>query len=474
MNLSSLNLRITASVTGSFLVAGISFLTSILLAKILSSSDFGLYQYMLSVGQSIVLIAGLNMSNAYYTYISKVDYSFFYHFIFAGVQLVFFVSLVFIILLFFKKLLFIDLKLQFIILCLFGSYAFFSLRQQAIYLFESQRNSVLLQAFLVISSVIYFLMIFIFGEKDLINISNVFSLMGAVYFILWLAAVYLFRSGNDQIISKTNWSNEVSSYKNYIMPLVFSLAIVQLGAIFDRWILQTNSGSIEQGYFGIAYRIATIATILSASIVNIFWKEVSSLLKSNKKVEALNLLVKWHDYVFTIVFFGCLYIFINADKIILLTYGDEYIDSIYALRVMAFYPMLQTSVHLLSTYLYSEALTFNIARASVITAIFGALFIFLFYALKTEIPGSEIISYKYIASSILLALLLSFYLKVIKRLWSFKKLFLHYPSLYLLGIIFDNWLNTLHLQNIIHLLFHGLFFIAIFIIYMMLVRYKSI
>ena len=63
------NIRIISSITGSISVAIISFLTSIVIARILSVDDFGLYQYMLSIGQSIVLLASLNMGNAYYTFI---------------------------------------------------------------------------------------------------------------------------------------------------------------------------------------------------------------------------------------------------------------------------------------------------------------------------------------------------------------------------------------------------------------------
>ena len=136
----SFNIRIISSITGSILVAIISFLTSIVIARILSVDDFGLYQYMLSIGQSIVLLASLNMGNAYYTFISKRRYPSIYNYVFAFSQLLLFSVLIFLFLAFIKSILFYDLKLEFILVCLFGSFVFFSLRQQAIYILESHRK----------------------------------------------------------------------------------------------------------------------------------------------------------------------------------------------------------------------------------------------------------------------------------------------------------------------------------------------
>ena len=47
------------------------------------------------------------------------------------------------------------------------------------------------------------------------------------------------------------------------------------------------------------------------------------LIEKNKNQEALKLLIKWHNLVFKVIFFACMYIFMNAENLILLTYGNE-------------------------------------------------------------------------------------------------------------------------------------------------------
>ena len=454
---SSIFSRISVSIVGSISVAALSFITSIFLANIFNSSEFGLYQYMLSLGQSIILIAGLNLGNAYFTYISKSEYQLSYHLVFAAVQTVIALFAIFFVCLFLREYLFDSLSLPFIFICLVGSFVFFFLRQQTIYLLESQRKNIFLQSLLVAASLINFLILFILSKNISVKVSDVFLIMAAVYFLFWGISLFFSRFISRDKGVRTNWSNEIILYKSYIKPLVVSLVIVQISIIFDRWILQVNSGSVEQGFFGIAIRIATITTIVSSSIVNIFWKEISSLLYDGRRDDALALLAIWYERVSVVVFFGCLYIFINAERILLLTYGTDYADAIFALKIMAFYPLVQTSVHLLSTFLYSETSTYVIGKTSIIVAILGVFLIWLLFSVDTGLPGSVILSYKYIFESLLITLILSKALKCLGKFFALRIYLLLFPGLVVINLGFEHWLASFELESLLHLFLIGLF-----------------
>ena len=464
------NIRIISSITGSISVAIISFLTSIVIARILSVDDFGLYQYMLSIGQSIVLLASLNMGNAYYTFISKRRYPSIYNYVFAFSQLLLFSVLIFLFLAFIKSILFYDLKLEFILVCLFGSFVFFSLRQQAIYILESHRKSLLLQILLVTFSLINLAVISYYGYKEILDIGTIFLSMSVVYFSLWVLTIQFIPISNSLKTAKISFKKEFVSYRNYIVPLILSMVVIQVGVIFDRWMLQTYSGSIEQAYFGISYRFAVIATILSASVVNIFWKEISSLIERNKSEEAIKLLIEWHSLVIKFILFACLFIFINAENLILLTYGEEYSGSVKTLKIMAFFPLLQTSVHLLTTYLFSDSLTSPIAKISIISSLLGMIFIFIFFSINFGISGSQIVGIKFLITSFSSAFLMAVYLKVLKKLWSSNFLFFQCPLIFSLIFISDVWLNKFELTNLSEIFFSGIIFFVIFVFYMISTR----
>jgi len=347
---------------------------------------------------------------------------------------------------------------------------FFSLRQQAIYILESYRKSLLLQILLVICSLVNLAIISYYGSKEILDVSIIFLSMSIVYLILWIFTLQFITANNSFKLAKISFWNEFVSYRNYIIPLILSMAVIQVGVIFDRWMLQTNSGSIEQAFFGVSYRVVVIATILSASVVNIFWKEISSLIEQNKNEEALKLLIKWHNLVIKCILFACLFIFVNAENLILLTYGDEYSGSVKALKIMAFFPLLQTSVHLLTTYLFSDSLTAPIAKISIISTLLGVVFIVTFFSINFGFSGSQIIGIKFLIASFSSAFLMAVYLKVIKKLWSLKFLFIHCPLIFWLSFISDVWLNTFELSSISQIFFSGILFSVIFIFYMISTR----
>ena len=456
--------RIGASVFGSLSVAALSFLTSILLSNIFSPSDFGLYQYMLSVGQSIILIAGLNLSNAYFTYISKSHFHLSYHFVFSAVQTVVICIAIYFVVLLLRDQLFESLDIQFILICLLGSFGFFALRQQSIYLLESQRKNSFLQFILVATALLNFFVLFILSRNMYLEVSDVFLIMAIEYFLFWCVSLFISRIGIRKVYVDVKWRNEAASYTSYVKPLIISLVIVQLCMIFDRWLLQVNSGAIEQGYFGIALRIATIATIVSASIVNIFWKEVSSLLLKNERSAALNLLVTWHDQVTPLVFLGCLYIFVNAERILALTYGSNYVDSVQALKLMSFYPLLQTSVHLLSTFLYADEKTTLLSKASIISTVLGALSIWFLFSIDIGLTGSVILSLKFILVSLILIVILSRRLGVLLEMLPLKKYLVLFPLLFVTNMGVEEWLASYEIASVLHLLLVAMFMGATYLI----------
>jgi O-antigen/teichoic acid export membrane protein len=67
----------------------------------------------------------------------------------------------------------------------------------------------------------------------------------------------------------------------YISPLVIYLILTFVQDIFDRWFLQKNGGSIEQGYYSFSFYITNLSFIFISALFPLFTREISICAKEN-------------------------------------------------------------------------------------------------------------------------------------------------------------------------------------------------
>ena len=95
------------------------------------------------------------------------------------------------------------------------------------------------------------------------------------------------------------WRQCFDEYIRYCKPLIPSLFLAFVYTYSDRWLLQTFSGPIEQGYFQISTQLSLITMVFTTSLLKVFAKESASALGEQDK-EKLGRIYRY-TYVSTIL-----------------------------------------------------------------------------------------------------------------------------------------------------------------------------
>ena len=119
-------------------------------------------------------------------------------------------------------------------------------------------------------------------EKVLNIEKNVFNFYIGYNLIIFSAAfIYFYNRLKSQKFSLSikKFQYFKNKYLDYSIPLIQANIFVALFFIFDRWFLQYSYGDLEQGYFGIAFRLSLVITLIATSFYPIFRQNISVYLE---------------------------------------------------------------------------------------------------------------------------------------------------------------------------------------------------
>jgi len=180
-----------------------------------------------------------------------------------------------------------------------------------------------------------------------LNLATFFYYQYLVLFIMALCFVYVMRKSN--CLPHLDWFMTIKQIKSYIEefyvyshPLfIYGIAVVAAG-ILDRWLLQKYSGSVEQGFYGLAYQIASVCFFFAAAMTPLLIRELSIAYGNNDMKLMSNLFRRYIPLLFSITAYFSCFIAFQADKITMIMGGGKYKEALLAVIIMSFYPIHQT------------------------------------------------------------------------------------------------------------------------------------
>ena len=210
-------------------------------------------------------------------------------------------------------------------------------------------------------------------------------------FILIVAIVFLVRVIESSGLSLLkNWQLnkfEIKSYtKEFIqfcLPLVIFSSISLFEVILDRWFLQKFSGSVQQGFYGMAYQIGTICFLFVSAMVPLVMREYAISFANNNINELRRLFSRFCPMLFAIAAYFSCFIAVESDKIILLFGGQAYSEAIIPITIMSFYPIHQTYGQLNASFFFATNRTKAYRNIGLIFAIIGLPVTFFLLGPKT-------------------------------------------------------------------------------------------
>jgi O-antigen/teichoic acid export membrane protein len=160
------------------------------------------------------------------------------------------------------------------------------------------------------------------------------------------------------VVLTKNQVKELTSYFwNYSSPMIIFSFIGMIVSILDYLLLQTFSGSVEQGYFGLSYRIASICFIFTGAMTPLIIREFSVAF-SNKNIPKIrSLFVKNIPMLYTIAAAISVFLCIEGNAVTQIIGGEKFKEAGLAISLMTLYPIHQTYGQLSGSVFYATGQT---------------------------------------------------------------------------------------------------------------------
>ena len=303
---------------------------------------------------------------------------------------------------------------------------------------------------------------------DIFFIYNYVILLFSI--IYW---IYILYNVGISVFPRVNLSiNDFKIYLNefylYCLPLIIYSSIALIAGVFDRWILQISSGSIEQGYYGIAYQISTICFIFTSAMTPLIFREFSVQIKQNNLKRIRAIFKKYIPMLYSISAYFGVFIAINSDVVGFIVGGEEFSDAYICIAIMALYPIHQTYGQLSSSLYYSTdrtSLYKNIGGSILIIGI-PLSFLFISDEYGLNLGGVGLALKMVLIQLIQTNLLLYYNTKFLKEKYSYFVLHQIYSVLFfvIIGLFTDFVTNQIFSNYIISFFISGLLY-TIMVIY---------
>ena len=341
----SLKSRFIISLFYNIFRGAVSFLTGLVIARGLGPENYGDFFFLLGCFMASRQLLDLGSSQAFYTFMSQKPRGKIFVASYAGWQLVqFLIPLLFIGLLVpaeWVEQIWVGQERTLVVLAFAAVYMRQNAWQMMTHIGESARLTHRVQWMNLVITAIHFLLVLWIWQIKWLSAKFLFGLIVLEYLAAVTIAyrVFFVHKLEDQPF---DWKAVFWEYRIYCVPLVFSSLIGFVDEFADRWLLQNFGGSLEQGFYGIAYQFAAVSMLATISILNIFWKEISEEHEKQNMERVRILYQKVSRFLFMVSAFLGGFLIPWAEDIIRLFLGPDYIKSVSAFSIMLIYPAYQS------------------------------------------------------------------------------------------------------------------------------------
>ncbi len=193
---------------------------------------------------------------------------------------------------------------------------------------------------------------------ETLNLNYFFYIQIALTGMLIVGSAIVLRSNYHRIIPKEKLSrDDIRSYTHSFWHFSHPLIVYSFMGLFvgigERWLLQLFGGSIQQGFFGLSYKVGAFVFLFTSAVMPLLTREFAKLF-GDRNIDGLrNLYFKNLKILYVLAVFMAVFSALNADFIISMLAGKGYEGAGMLVALMAFYPIHQTLGQLNGTLFYA-------------------------------------------------------------------------------------------------------------------------
>ena len=346
--------RFVYSLISNGMVGLLTGLTSLILARSMGPSDYGVFVFLAGSFLALRVLTDLGSGVAFYTFISQKPRGIKFLKAYLGWQGIQFLFPIIIIGLAIPEAwvhkIWLGQDRGIILLAFLAVFMRYNAWQTLIYLGESQRLTVRVQLWTAAISVVHLSILIFLWRQSLVLLPLVLLVTTMEY----IGALCLaWKKIGIHIPPEENFNGKalLRKYRDYCTPLI-GLSVLSFGSAFsDRWLLQHFGGPVEQAFYGIGQQFSVVGLLAATALVNIFWKEISEAHTQKNNALVKHLYQKTIRFLFFIgaCFSGCLIPW--SEEIVILLFGSAYAEGSTALAIMLLYPIHRSFYQLTLIYL---------------------------------------------------------------------------------------------------------------------------
>lgn len=211
----------------------------------------------------------------------------------------------------------------------------------------------------------------------------IYQLILAIFLIFAFIATlnnsghYLFGGWGLSIADLKSYSRE---FFEYCHPLFIYNVVGLFTGLADIWLLQNFGGSVQQGFFALAYQVGGIAFLCSRAMTPLFMRDFSIAYYNNDAAQMRNLYSRYIPLLyFVTAYFSC-FLAVHASLVIEIISGDQYTYALIPVALMALYPIHQTYGQLCGSVFLATGKTRQYSTIGIIFMLLGLPVTFFFLA----------------------------------------------------------------------------------------------
>ncbi len=134
----------------------------------------------------------------------------------------------------------------------------------------------------------------------------------------------------------------IKEFTSFCLPLIIFSFFAILAQMLDRWLLQKFSGSVQQGFYALAYQTGTVCSLFLSAMIPLIMREYAILFAKVDLERMRQLFTKYNKMLCAIAaFFGC-FLAAEAKNVMLIFGGQAYTGAIIPITIMCFFPIQQS------------------------------------------------------------------------------------------------------------------------------------
>lgn len=391
MSIDSLKKRYLFKLISSLIGFGISIGMQSMVSRGLGPKSFGNYSFLTGLFTQLVLFFDLGNSSGFFVKLSQRPKEFgliSFYFYFTAIGMILFMS-VFIVFIQFSGIYQIVFPGQEIIIILIS--AVWAILGRYLQILNSVTDAygltVKSEKGLIFQKIIGIILIAILFFTHKLDLTNYFLVQ--YFLIIMTAGIFAWVVRENGFFNIENWQIKYLEFRRYLKefyeyshPIFFGFVFGLLSVSVDRWLLQYYSGSIQQGFYGLSYQLATISTLFTGAMTMLIIREFSIAFSKHDFNQMAVIFRRFIPLLYSLTAYLSCFTVIQAKNIIQIIGGQQYKDAYLTVAIMSLYPIHQTYGQLSGSVLLASGQTRLYSIITILSSVFGLPILFFFLGPK--------------------------------------------------------------------------------------------